>query len=197
MISSYEFIENINCDTTVLDFENDMKKNPSYGFSDISPNGFIALGNAAVQGNIEVVKYILSKAIDSSKLVNQQFSDYGWTPLFCAAMCNSHQKALNIAIELIKLGAKVNTQTTKDCDDEYPAGITPVWAAAKNDNRLMVSLLFNRRASEMITVQHSDEQRKSITEGRHISDLLSFWTCSKAPLPKDVLKIILTFMLNC
>lgn len=163
--SQYPFIASITNMTTVKEFIDNKSKYVDYTFNSKGPSDLTALGSAALQGNDELVKYILN-ADEGRRSVNQTNSILGWTPLFCATVYSEQQKTNAIAVALLRAGADPNIITLNAGKINHPAGMTPLRNATIQNNRQCMELLLYHGAKELESEPYSIQEKELIAEMR-------------------------------
>jgi hypothetical protein len=188
----YSFIEDVDENTTVEQFQSECKLYPNYTLTDCSESGWTVLGSASIKGNLRLVSFILDQTLDRP-IVNKEFSAFGWTPLFCASLCEDKTNATQIAIRLLNAGSTPNKATISDCEEDLPANVMPLWAAAKINNPLLINLLLNRGAEEKSIVPYDEDQRNAIFSAKVINIAFKV-ACNKNPdnifssLPVEIIR---------
>lgn len=147
--SAYDVINFIKEDTQPEEFEDKIKKFPTYTYEKGGRCGWNALGMAAMVGNLHLAKHLVMKG--GNHLLNLGNS-YGVTPLFCSMDCTNKDKGFLVAKELIVLGANINIATTApfgSSKGRFPKGATPLWIAAEKTKSLdLVKLLIKHGADD-------------------------------------------------
>lgn len=130
-----------------------------YRFENGGKEGWNALGSASANGNLKVIRYILTNG-DPKKLINLG-NRFGCTPLYIAFdQIKEPRLLLKVAKELIKQGADVNLAVSSS-GKSFQAGDTPLTVAAeKLKNLELIKFLIQNGASSEVNL--SAEARKLV-----------------------------------